>query len=123
MTTAPGSEPPLDGIAAAAAQDAGIDADLLADFLPVMVAAVAAGSRLGRRDLATYLDAGRKAAARGVALRALLDLYLSAAWRLWGHLPQVSDPAKDPSAVARAGQLMLRSADDVATAAPVRLSA
>jgi sugar diacid utilization regulator len=113
MTTGPGSEPPLDGIAAAAAQDAGIDADLLVDFLPVLLAAVAAGNRLGRKDLATYRDAGRKAAARGVALRAVLDLYLSAAWRLWGHLPQVTDPAQDPSAVARAAELMLRAADDV----------
>ncbi|MGZ8802537.1 MAG: PucR family transcriptional regulator [Mycobacterium sp.] len=114
MTTATGSEPPLDGIAAAAAHDAGaIDADLLADFLPALVAAVAAGNRLGRPDLVTYRDAGRKAAARGVALRTVLDLYLSAAWRLWGQLAQVTNAAQDPSAVVRAGELMLRAADDV----------
>lgn len=113
MTTAAASEPPLASIGAAAAQDAGIDAALLADFLPVLVATVATGKRLGRRDFATFRDAGRKAAARGVALRALLDLYLSAAWRLWGHLPQVTAAAQDPSAVARAGELMLRAADDV----------
>ena len=114
MTTATGSEPPFDGVAAAAALDAGaIDADLLADFLPVLAAAVATGERLGRPDLTTYRDAGRQAAARGVALRALLDLYLSAAWRLWGRLPQVTAAGQDPSAVLRAGELMLRAADDV----------
>ena len=114
MTTATGSEPPFDGIAAAAAQDAGaIDADLLADFLPVLAAAVGTGERLGRPDLTTYRDAGRQAAARGVALRALLDLYLSATWRLWGQLPQVTAAGQDPSAVVRAGELMLRAADDV----------
>ena len=84
MASATGSEVPLDPIAAAAAQDAGgIDAELLVDFLSALVAAVATGNRLGRRDLAICRDAGRKAAARGVAMRALLDLYLSAAWRLW----------------------------------------
>ena len=93
MASATGSEVPLDPIAAAAAQDAGgIDAELLVDFLPALVAAVATGNRLGRRDLALYRDAGRKAAARGVAMRALLDLYLSAAWRLWRHLPEVERP-------------------------------
>ena len=102
MTTATGSGPPLDAIAAAAARDAGVDADLLVDFLPGLVAAVAAGNRLGRPDLATYRDAGRQAAVRGVALRAVLDLYLSAASRLWGQLPPVINAARDPSAVVRA---------------------
>jgi hypothetical protein len=60
MTTGPGSDPPLDGIAAAAAQDAGIDADLLVDFLAVLLAAVAAGNRLGRKDLATCRDAEQR---------------------------------------------------------------
>ena len=113
MASATGSGVPLDPIAAAAAQDAGgIDAELLVDFLSALVAAVATGNRLGRRDLALYRDAGRKAAARGVAMRALLDLYLSAAWRLWRHLPEVSS-AQDPNTVVRAGEVMLRAVDDV----------
>lgn len=86
---------------------------LLADFLPVALVAVASGNRVPRRDLTRFRDAGRRAAARGVALRALLDLYLSAAWRLWGHLPEVVNAAQDPGAVVRAGQVMLRTADDV----------
>ncbi len=110
MNTQEGS---LELIAAAAAKDAGgIDPQLLSDFLPVLVGAVAAGTRLRRRELARYSDAGRKAAGRGVALRALVDLYLSAAWRLWRRLPEVVNASGDPAAVVLAGEVMLRAADD-----------
>ena len=114
MTTPFDSATAWGPIADAAAQDAGgVDPELLADFLPALVGAVATGNRLGRRDLASYRDAGRRAAARGVALRALLDLYLSAMWRLWPHLPAVASGAGIRQAVVRAGEVMLRAADDV----------
>src|SRR6195952_3044835 len=105
--------PPLEKIARDAASDAGgIDPELLGDFLRVVVAAVAAGTRLGRRELVRYGDAGRKAAGAGVALRALVDLYLSAAWRVWRHLPEVINAATAPAAVVLAGEVMLRATDD-----------
>ncbi len=119
MTTVPGAQDlseksALAAIAAAAAEDAGLgDAELLGDFLPVLLAAVTAGNGLSRRNVASFRDAGRKAAARGVALRPVLDLFLSAAWRLWSHLPPVAQASVDPPAVVRAGELMLRAADDV----------
>ncbi|MET0866231.1 MAG: helix-turn-helix domain-containing protein [Nakamurella sp.] len=104
---------PVDAIAAAAAHDSGgLDPDLLVDYLPVLLAAVESGQRLPRRDLAGYREAGRRAAANGVALRALVNLYLSATWRLWPQLPAVRNSATDPAAVVRAGELMLRAADD-----------
>lgn len=104
---------PLEKIAAAAALEAGgLDRRLLGDFLPVLVAAVGTGTRLRRVELAGYRDVGRRAAGQGVALRALVDLYLSAAWRLWRHLPQVVHAADDPAAVVLAGEVMLRGADD-----------
>ena len=100
-------------VAAAAADDAGgVDEDLLGDFLPMLAAAVAAGTPLHRRQLARYKDAGRTAARNGVALRALADLYLSAAWQLWRYLPEVRDAARDPQAVVLAGEVMLRGVDD-----------
>ena len=105
--------PPLDRVALEAAGDAGdIDPELLGNFVPEVAAAVAAGTRLGRRELARYGDAGRKAAGAGVALRALVDLYLSAAWRMWRHLPEVINAAAEPAAVVLAGEVMLRAADD-----------
>ena len=103
----------MERIAAAAARDAGdLDPRLLGDFLSVVVDAVAAGTRLGRRELARYGEVGRQAAGAGVALRALVDLYLSAAWRLWRHLPEVINASADPTAVVLAGEVMLRAADD-----------
>ena len=96
----------------AAREAGGVDAGLLSDFLPVLIKAVGTGTRLRRSELAGYRDAGRQAAGRGVALRTLVDLYLSAAWRLWRHLPQVINAAEDPAAVVLAGEVMLRGADD-----------
>ncbi|HVK44990.1 MAG TPA: helix-turn-helix domain-containing protein [Micropruina sp.] len=89
---------------------------MLADFLPDLVAAVGSGNRVHRRDLARYHEAGRSAAQAGVALRALVDLYLSAAWRLWRHLPEVIEAERNPGAVVQAGEVMLRAADDVVAA-------
>ncbi|WP_084613994.1 PucR family transcriptional regulator [Nakamurella lactea] len=107
----------LDAVAAGGADDAGgLDVALLGDFLPVVVRAAAGGRRLGRTQIARFSAAGKTAAAQGVALRALLDLYLSAAWRLWDHLPEVIDAAADPGGVVRAGRAVLRATDDVVAA-------
>jgi hypothetical protein len=45
---------------------------------------------------------------------ALVDLYLSAAWRMWPTLPAVQQAGRDPQAVVRAGSIMLRATDDAA---------
>ena len=119
--TAPQPTPPtpvdpadLAAVAGAAADRAGgLDPALLADFLPTAAAAVAAGTRIRRRDLDRFAEQGRRAAAAGVALRALVDLYLSAAWQLWSLLPEVAAPAGDPDRPVRAGEVMLRAAADV----------
>jgi predicted tellurium resistance membrane protein TerC len=81
----------LERVGQAAARDAGgIDAGLLGGFLPAVLAATAARRRLRRRELQACAEAGRRAAARGIALRALVDLYLSAGWRLWRDVPEVA---------------------------------
>ncbi|GAA3191653.1 PucR family transcriptional regulator [Dactylosporangium siamense] len=101
----------LDRIAAAASSDAGgVDPALLGDFLPAVVAATAGGRRLRKRELEACAASGRLAAVRGVALRALVDLYLSAAWRLWRDVPEVA--AGDAERVRGAALAVLRAADD-----------
>jgi diguanylate cyclase with GGDEF domain/PucR-like helix-turn-helix protein len=101
-------------VAAGGAADAGgVRAELLGDFLSVVGAAVEAGTPISARQLRSYRTLGAEAAREGVALRALLDLYLSAAWRLWRHLPPVADAARDPAAVVVAGEVMLHAVDDV----------
>lgn len=107
----------LDAVAAGGADDSGgLDPGLLDDFLRIVVRAAAGGRRLNRAQMATFNEVGKDAAGQGVALRALLDLYLSAAWRLWDHLPEVTAAGDDPQGVVRAGRAVLRATDDVVAA-------
>lgn len=101
----------LAAVAAGAADDAGgLDPDLLGDFLPTVVDAAGTGRRLRAAELRRYGERGAAAASDGVALRALVDLYLSASWRLWRELPVVVDGSAEQ--VRAAGLAVLRAADD-----------
>ncbi|KJF24506.1 CdaR family transcriptional regulator [Rhodococcus sp. AD45-ID] len=100
-------------VAVAGADDAGgLPIELLGDFLDVISSAVCDGKPLQRRQLHRFRGRGEDAAEQGVALRALLDLYLSSAWRLWRELPAVIAAQSDPNAVVAAGEVMLRAVDD-----------
>ncbi|WP_415973963.1 PucR family transcriptional regulator [Rhodococcus sp. 077-4] len=104
---------PLDSVAAQAASDAGgLDVAFLGSFLDVLTDAVDAGVPLSRTQLREFRAQGDAAARAGVALRALLDLYLTSAWRLWRELPAVVSAAEDPAGVVTAGEVMLRAVDD-----------
>jgi len=101
----------LAAVAAGAADDAGgLDPGLLGDFLPTVVEAARSGRRLRPAELEGYGERGATAAADGVALRALIDLYLSASWRLWEALPLVAEGSAEQ--VRAAGLAVLRAADD-----------
>jgi sugar diacid utilization regulator len=109
----PVSSTSIRAVAAAAARDAGnLDEALLGDFPEALVVAAVSGERLPKAALRRCDRSGRRAAEAGVALRSLLDLHLSAAWRLWPHLPGVVAAADDPAGVVRAGEMMLRAVDD-----------
>ena len=106
-----GNSPDLLAVAAGAAGDAGgLDPALLGDFLPTVVDAAETGRRLRGAELERYGERGAAAAQAGVALRALIDLYLSASWRLWRELPVVN--AGSAAQVRAAGLAVLRAADD-----------
>jgi sugar diacid utilization regulator len=101
----------LNAIARAASREAGgVSPDLLADYLPAAADAARSGRRLAAMELARYGRAGEQAAESGVALRGLVDLYLSATWRLWRVLSGLAD-------LRAAGLGMLRAADDAVAAA------
>ncbi len=103
----------LDTVAGLAASDAGgLDVAFLGNFLDVLTDAVNAGVPLRRQQLRAFRAQGDAAARAGVALRALLDLYLSSAWRLWRELPAVTAAADNPAGVVTAGEVMLRAVDD-----------
>jgi hypothetical protein len=102
-------------IAAAAADEAGSpDGRLLGDFLPRLAEACATGSPIGAADLNRFRGLGARAADEGVAFRVLIDLYLSATWRAWRHLPSVA--GDDPEAVRLAGEIVLHAVDDTVVA-------
>ncbi|HEX3790594.1 MAG TPA: PucR family transcriptional regulator, partial [Pseudonocardiaceae bacterium] len=101
-------------MANAAATDAGgLDPGLLGDFLD-RLAEPGPGPDWDRHQHATFAALGARAAEQGVALRALVDLYLSAAWRAWPLLPAVA--GDDAAAVRAAGRAVLRASDDAVAA-------
>lgn len=105
----------LAAITQAASREAGgVPPGLLGGYLPAVVDAAASGRRLSAEELAGYSSSGEQAAQRGVALRGLVDLFLSATWRLWRELP--ADTGREPGLRA-AGLAVLRAADDAVAAA------
>ncbi len=98
-------------VARAAADDAGgLDTALLGDFLATVVEAVRTGRTLRKDELERFGARGAAAAQQGVPLRAIVDLYLSAGWRLWSELSVVNSGTAEQ--VRAAGLTVLRAADD-----------
>jgi sugar diacid utilization regulator len=97
------------GASAAAAVEA--PAELLGGYLPLLADAAINGRRPDSFELDAVRELGRRAAAQGVGARRAVDLYLSAAWRLWRQLPVVVR-SSDPEKVRRAAEAVLRVLDD-----------
>ena len=112
--SAPDDQVDLAAITSAASREAGgVPPELVGDFLPAAYAAAISGRRLTAAELIGYGRLGEEAAESGVALRGLVDLYLSAAWRLWRALPDAGGTV----AIRAAGLAVLRAADDAVAAA------
>src|SRR5262249_19967327 len=99
---------------AASCEAGGVSPGLLGDYLPAVLDAVGIGRRLTAAELADYGRSGERAAESGVALRGLVDLFLSATWRLWRELLSDGD---SPAVLRAAGLAVLRAADDAVAAA------
>ncbi len=113
--TARGSGPDLAAITRAASREAGgVPPGLLGDYLPAVLEAFRGGRRLTAAELAGYARSGEQAAEGGVALGGLVDLYLSATWRLWRELPADS---YSPAVLRGAVLAVLHAADDAVAAA------
>jgi sugar diacid utilization regulator len=113
--TARGGGPDLAAITRAASREAGgVPPGLLGDYLPAVLDAFGSGRRLTAAELAGYARSGEQAAEGGVALGGLVDLYLSATWRLWRELPAGS---YSPTVLRGAVLAVLHAADDAVAAA------
>jgi hypothetical protein len=110
-----GGGPDLAAITRAASREAGgVPPGLLGDYLPAVLDAFSSGRRLTAVELAGYARSGEQAAEGGVALGGLVDLYLSATWRLWRELPASS---YSPTVLRGAVLAVLHAADDAVAAA------
>jgi len=110
-----GSGPDLAAITRAASREAGgVPPGLLGDYLPAVLDAFSSGRRLTAAELAGYARSGEQAAEGGVALGGLVDLYLSATWRLWRELPA---DGYSPTVLRGAVLAVLHAADDAVAAA------
>ncbi|MGY1593668.1 PucR family transcriptional regulator [Geodermatophilus sp. SYSU D00708] len=105
------SEEWLASVGASAAAAAQAPADLLGEYLPLLADAAITGRRPDEWELHAVHELGRRAAAQGVGARRAVDLYLSAAWRLWRQLPVVVR-SSDPEKVRAAAEAVLRVLDD-----------
>jgi hypothetical protein len=103
----------LQSVGASAAAASLVPVDLLGEYLPMLADAAVHG----RRPQAWELDAvrllGRRAAEQGVGPSQAVDLYLSAAWRLWQELPVVVRSRDRDKVRAAAGAVLRVLADAV----------
>lgn len=101
-------------VASAAAEDAGrLDPTLLGDFLDRLVDAQRAPT-WDQHQRAAFEALGARAVDQGATLPDVVDLYLSAAWRVWPTLPAVG--ADDAETVRAAGSAVLHVVDDAVAA-------
>ncbi|SNY24859.1 PucR family transcriptional regulator [Paractinoplanes atraurantiacus] len=108
----------LTAVAEGASRDAGgVPVELLGDYLFMLADAAIAGRRPKRAELDAVEALGRRAAEQGISAGRAVQLYLSAARRLWHDLPTVVR-SRDREAVRAAASAVLHVVDDaVATLA------
>lgn len=118
LAAASAQEAWLDEIAIGASGDAGgVPVALLGDYLRLLAEAAISGRRPRRADLNAVGQLGRQAAEQGISAGRVVQLYLSAARRLWQDLPEAVR-SRDREAVRAAAAAVLHVVDSaVATLA------
>jgi hypothetical protein len=102
----------LEAITAAAEQESGAPRRLLGAYVTTSASCATGAARFTEHDLDDFQRLGEVAAEEGIELRRLLDLYLSATWRLSEHLARTVD-AQLAGAWATP---LFRASDDAAAA-------
>lgn len=95
----------------ASADAGGVSSELLGDYLPMLAEAAAFGRFPGQAQIDAVRLQGRRAAEQGVSAGRGVDLYLSAARRVWAELPAVIRE-RDNEAVRAAAEAVLQVVDD-----------
>lgn len=105
----------LRSVADGAARASRAPIELLGEYLPMLADAAINGRRPAPADLSAVRELGRLAAEQGVDAARAVDLYLSAAWRLWRELPMLAR-SRDREKVRAAAEAVLRVVDDAVAA-------
>lgn len=106
----------LVGVAERASKDCGgVPTEFLAGYLSLLADAATSGQAPGRPEIEAVRLQGRRAAERGVAVGRGVDLYLSAARRVWTELPAVVRQ-RDNHAVRAAAEALLHVVDEAVAA-------
>jgi sugar diacid utilization regulator len=102
----------LTEVAQSACRDVGgVPVELLGDYLPLLADAATSGRRPHPAELEAVGLLGRRAAELGVSAGSAVQLYLSAARRLWQQLPMVIR-SRDSKAVREAAAAVLHVVDE-----------
>lgn len=107
---APADDSWLTEVAQAAGREAGAPVELLGDYLTLLADAATTGRTPHSSELAAVGLLGRRAAELGVSAGSAVQLYLSAARRLWWELPMVIR-SRDSAAVRDAAAAVLHVVD------------
>lgn len=106
----------LDRVAETASEDAGgVSTEFLAGYLPLLADAAVTGGSPRRTEIDAVRQQGRRAAEHGVPVGRGVDLYLSAARRIWAELPAVVRQ-RDNTAVRAAAEAVLQVVDEAVAA-------
>jgi sugar diacid utilization regulator len=98
-------------VARTAAADADAPIELLGEYLNILADAALSGRRPMKRELESVRRLGQRAAEQGVDANQAVDLYLSAAWRLWQEIPMIVR-SRDRDKVRSAAEAVLRVIND-----------
>ena len=93
-------------VATRAALAAGVPTELLDEYLQILSGAALRRERPQAEQLAALRRLGRRAAEEGLGADRTVDLYLSAAWRLWEAIPPA--PGQDTDDVRRAAGTVMQ---------------
>ena len=99
------------GCSPAAAADAKAPGELLGEYLVILADAALSGRAAARTRACRRAAAWSTAAEQGVDANQAVDLYLSAAWRLWQEIPMVVR-SRDRDKVRAAADAVLRVVSD-----------
>jgi len=103
-------------VANAAAEDAGAPILLLGEYLDILADAALTGRRPRDQELTAVRRLGARAAEQGVDANQAVDLYLSAAWRLWQGIPSILRSPREREKIRAAAEAVLRVIADAVEA-------